>query len=90
MTLNERHAYHCQHSQAEIFWKVNDSRVVNLVDIPLGISISIDTVPDGGRVYTLTIGGRPEHNRTTFLRVAVLNGVSTDIVTDTVMFLIQG
>ena len=81
--------YTCNHSETErITWMVNGSLLnveIFLTDI---IPNSIH-LPDGGRVYTLTIGGRPEHNGTTIQCSARLTNDST-VVTPSVTFFIQG
>ena len=68
VTLKETHVYTCNHSETErISWRVNDS-VSNDEIFPPQITPNIIAFPDGGRVYALTIiGGRPEHNATTYV-----------------------
>ena len=89
VTLEERHYYTCNHSETErITWRVNGS-LLNVEIFPPGIDPSIIAFSDGGRVYTLTIGGRLEHNTTTIQCLAQLGDGST-VVTPSVKFLIQG
>ena len=51
---------------------------------------SIIPFPDSSRLYTLTIGGRPEHNSTTIQCVASFSNGSNPEVTPVALFLIQG
>ena len=86
-----RHTYYCNHSQTNrIFWQLNGVKILSF-NVPPGVSISSDITPDGGRVPTLTIGGRPELNETAIQCVAELelDGTS-NVVTPEVVFLIQG
>ena len=79
----------CNHSETiNIFWRVNGSRLS--VDIFLvGINDGIQSLPGGGRVYTLEIGGRLEHNATTIQCSARLSDGS-EVTTPSVLFLMQG
>lgn len=87
VTLKERHTYYCHHSQTdEITWQLNGSRIVNFRDIPTGVSPDSRISPDGGTIYTLTIGGLSKHNGTTIQCVAG----TPPVVTPAVTFLIQG
>ena len=89
MTIAERHVYICNHSETiQVFWRVNGSRLY--IDIfPVDIDTTPLELPDGGRVYTLTIGGRLEHNGTTIQCLARLSDGST-VMTSNVSFYIQG
>ena len=89
VTLKDRHVYMCNHSETErITWRVNGS-LLNVDIFSPGIDPTIIAFPDGGRVYTLTIGGRAEHNGTTIQCLAQLEGGST-MMSKSVIFLIQG
>lgn len=89
VTLEETHVYMCNHSETQsIIWRVNSS-VLNIEIFPPGIIPNIIAFPDGGRVYTVTVGGRPEHNATIIQCSARLLNGST-MVTPNVIFLIQG
>ena len=88
VTSEERRVYMCNHSATErITWRVNDS-LLNVDIFPQEITPNIIPLPGGGRVYTLTIGGRPEHNATTIQCSARLLNGST-VVTPSVIFFIQ-
>ena len=89
VTLEERYTYMCNHTQPDrIFWLINDSQL-NVDIFPLNVATVINPLPDGGRVYTLTIGGRPEHNATTIQCVANSSDGSLEAAPN-VTFLIQG
>ena len=89
VTLEETHVYMCNHSETEIImWRVNGS-LLNVDIYPTDIIPNNIRLPDGGRVYTLTIGGRPEHNATTIQCSARLMNDST-VMTPSVTFFIQG
>ena len=79
----------CNHSETiNIFWRVNGSRL--RIDIfPLGIDDGIDSLPGGGRVYTLTIGGRLKHNATT-IQCSARFSDGSEVTTPSVSFFIQG
>lgn len=91
MTLNERHTYRCNHTQTNrISWWVNGSQL-NAEIFPLNIRTAIVPVSNGSRVYTLTIGGLPEHNDTTIqCRTNDDDDGLIHEATSTVKFLIQG
>ena len=79
----------CNHSETErIIWRVNGS-LLNVEIFPFEITPNNIPLPDGGRVYTLTIGGRPENNATTIQCSARLMSGSI-VVTPNVTFYIQG
>ena len=89
VTMEERHVYMCNHSETNnIFWRVNGS-ILNVEIFPIEIDASTRQLPDGGRVYTLEIGGRLEHNATTIQCSARLSSGST-VTTPSVSFFIQG
>ena len=46
--------------------------------------------PNGNKVYTLMIGGMFEHNETTIQCVATFDDGSNPVMTQTVLFLMQG
>ena len=89
VTMEERHVYLCNHSETiNVFWRVNGSRL--RIDIfSVGIDDGIDSLPGGGRVYTLEIGGRLDHNATTIQCSARLSDGS-EVMSPSVLFLIQG
>ena len=89
VTMEERHVYLCNHSETiNIFWRVNGS--ILYVDIfPIEIDPRTLVLPGGGRVYTLEIGGRLEHNATTIQCSARLSDGS-EVTTPSVLFLVQG
>ena len=91
VTMEERHVYMCNHSQADrIFWRVNDGVLGSEVDPP-NVATEPISLPGGGRVYTLTIGGLPEHNETSIQCSAAFDDESIpEQVTPKVTFLIQG
>ena len=65
VTMEERHVYMCNHSETTIlFWTVNGS-ILNFEIFPIEIDASTRQLPGSSRVYTLEIGGRLDHNRTT-------------------------
>ena len=79
----------CNHSETNnIFWRVNGSRL-NVEIFPIGIVTNTRQLFGGGRVFTLTIGGRLEHNATTIHCSARLSDGST-MTTPSVLFLMQG
>ena len=82
------YTFYCNHSQnARISWKLNGT-TFEFLDFPPDIDGSSESIPGGGRVYTLTLRGLPEYNGTRVQCVAELNGVSVD--TSPATFLIQG
>ena len=90
VTMEERHVYICNHSQTDqISWRVNGS-LLNVDIFPLNVATDIILLPGGGRVYTLTIGGLPEHNETTIRCSATFSDRTPLKVTPQVIFLIQG
>ena len=90
MTSAERHVYVCNHSKTNnIIWRVNGS-IPNVEIFPLEIPVRTISLPDGGRVSTLEIGRRPEHNGTTIQCSAILGGGSTVETTPAVSFFMQG
>ena len=89
VTVEERHVYMCNHSETiNIFWRVNGS-ILNVEIFPIDIVANTLPLPGGGRVYTLEIGGRLEHNATTIQCSARLSDGS-EVTTPSVFFLIQG
>ena len=68
---------------------MNGSRL-NIEIFPLNIGSAIVPLPNGRRVYTLTIGGLPEHNGTTIQCIANSDDDSIHEATSIVKFLIQG
>ena len=61
------------------------------VDIfPLNVITDDYSLPGGGTVSTLTIGGLPEHNETTVRCAAIYDNRSIPVVSPNVTFLIQG
>ena len=71
---------------------LGDARIPHrlIVEIfPVGINSVTLQLPGGGRVYTLEIGGRLEHNDTTIQCSARLSDGSI-VTTPSVLFLIQG
>ena len=90
MTSTERHVYTCNHSETNnIIWRVNGS-ILNVEIFLLEIAVSTISLPDGGRVYTLEIGGHPEHNETTIQCSAILGRGSIIETTPAVSFFMQG
>ena len=90
VTLEETHTYRCNHTQTDrISWQVNGSRL-NVEIFPLNIATEIIQLPDGSRVYTLTIGSLSEHNDTTIQCIAQIDDGSIREATSIVKFLIQG
>ena len=90
VTMRERHVYMCNNSATDrIIWRVNGS-VLWVEIFPQSFDNSIIPLPGGGRLYTLTVGGHPEHNATTIQCVATFNNGSNPEVTPTALFLIQG
>ena len=72
-----------------MFWRVNGSELGG-DEFWIGIVTHTVDLPHGdGRVYTLTIGGRLEHNTTTIQCSARLSDGST-VTTPSVSFFIQG
>ena len=89
VTMEERHVYMCNHSETiNIFWRVNGSRL-NVEIFPIEIDVHTLQLPGGGRVYILTIGGRPDHNVTTIQCSARLSSGS-EVMTPSVSFFMQG
>ena len=79
----------CNHSETiNVFWRVNGS-VLRVEIFPVDIDPVTLVLPGGDRVYTLTIGGRLEHNSTTIQCSARLSGGS-EVTTPSVLFLMQG
>ena len=90
VTMEKRHVYMCNHSQTNsISWRVNSSSL-NVDIFPPNAATETISLPGGGRVYTLTIGGLPEHNETTIQCLATFSNGSSPDVTPPVTFLIQG
>ena len=90
VTSTERHVYMCNHSKTNyIIWRVNGS-IPNVEIFPLEMPVRTIPLPNGGRVYTLEIGGRPEHNETTIQCSAILGGGSTVKTTPSMSFFMQG
>ena len=89
VSLEERYTYMCNNSKTNrIYWRVNNSRLS--VDIfPAKIDPAIILLSNGSRLHTLTIGGLPEHNKTTIQCVAELVDRSVE-ETPVVTFLMQG
>ena len=89
VTVEERHVYMCNHSETNsVFWRVNGS-IPDIETFPIDIVAKIFELPGGGRVSTLTIGGRLEHNATTIQCSARLSDGS-EVMTPSVLFLMQG
>ena len=79
----------CNHSETiNVFWRLNGSRL-RVEIFPVGIDDDIHELPDGGRVYTLEIGGRLEHNATSIQCLAQLADGST-VMMASVLFFLQG
>ena len=88
--MEERHVYMCNHSATDkISWRVN-GRVLGIDISPLNVTSDIISLPGGGRVSTLTIGGLPEHNETTIRCAAIFDNRSIPVVSPNVNLLIQG
>ena len=88
VTLGERHEYMCNVSTNNgVFWRVNGSRL-NVDIFPFDIVPTNNELADGGRVFVLTIGGRPEHNGTVIQCSTDLEG--SVLTTPSVSFFIQG
>ena len=69
-------------------WLINGSQL-NVDIFPTDIVTIATALPDGGRVFTLTIGGLLKHNQTSIqCQARLMNGSSA--VTPMVSFLIQG
>ena len=82
------YTFYCNHSQTTaISWKLNGT-TFDFVELPPGTDGGTESIPGGGRVYTLTLRGLPEHNGTIVQCIAELNDVSVE--TSTATFLIQG
>ena len=89
VTMEERHVYMCNHSETiNIIWRVNGS-IPNAEIFPTDINIVALDLPGGGRVSTLEIGGRLEHNATTIQCSARLSDGS-EVMTPSVFFFVQG
>ena len=89
VTMEERHVYMCNHSETiNVFWRLNGS-ILNVHIFPIRIDSVILELPGGGRVYTLEIGGRLEHNATTIQCSARLSDGS-EVTTPNVSFFMQG
>lgn len=87
VTLEERHTYRCLHPLADgITWRVNGRVLI----FPPNIDTSSETLPDGGRVYTLIIGGLIDHNETTIQCEAVRQDATVVAQSPEVIFQIQG
>ena len=81
----------CNHSQTTmISWQLN-GKVFNNVDFlpDPGMNVGIISDPGGGRVYTLTIGGLPEHNEIAIECVATFDNDFTEVASRAI-FLLQG
>lgn len=90
VTMEQRHVYVCNNSATDrITWRVNGSVLWTEI-FPQSFVDSIIRFPDSGRLYTLTIGGRPEHNATTIQCVASFSDGSNPEMTSVALFLIQG
>ena len=90
MTMMETHTYKCNHSRTNmITWRVNGSQL-NVEIFPPNIDPKIIQLSDGGRVYTLTIGGLSQHNETTIQCVARFSGLVSPLVSPMTTFLMQG
>ena len=88
--MKQRHTYMCNHSQTDrILWRVNGG-VLGVEIFLLNVATDIISLPGGGRVYTLTIGGLLEHNETNIQCIAAVDDGSTLEMTPPVTFLIQG
>ena len=72
-----------------VSWRVN-GRVLGVEIFPINVTFASISLPGGGTVYTLTIGGLIEHNETTIQCSAVFDEESLREVTPPVTFLIQG
>ena len=89
VTMEERHVYMCNHSETiNIFWRVNGS-ILNFEIFLIEVAIAALQLPGGGRVSTLTIGGRLRHNATTIQCSARLSD-GFIVTTPSVLFLMQG
>ena len=89
LTTEERHVYMCNHSETDkISWRVNDK--VLGIETFLNFTSGIISLPGGGRVYTLTVRGLPEHNETTIQCSAAFSDGSLPDVTPPVTLLTQG
>ena len=90
VTTEQRYVYICNNSATDrITWRVNGSVLWTEI-FPQSFEDSIIHFPDSSRLYTLTIGGRPEHNTTTIQCVASFRDGSNPEVTSVALFLIQG
>ena len=90
VTMKQRHTYTCNHLQAErILWRVNGG-VLGVENFSPNVTEGIISLPGGGRVNTLTIGGLSEHNETIIECSAVFDDGSLHELTPSVKFLIQG
>ena len=90
VTIEERYEYRCNHSQTiMINWRVNSSDL-GIETIPQKVDTSVVSFPNGGKVYTLTIGGLFEHNETTIQCIASFDDGSTPVMTPIVSFYTQG
>ena len=89
VALGSEYTYYCNHSQTiRIFWKLNGVMIDGL-PLPTGINSAINSVPGGGQVYTLTVGGLPLYNESRFQCVAsTVSGASVETPNST--FIIQG
>ena len=89
--VHNTYEYRCSHSETDrIFWIINGTRLVDIVPHPPSISTLTILLPSGELVYTLTIGGLPQHNGTTIQCLAESQDQLSTAVTPNAMFLIQG
>ena len=90
VTMEEQHVYICNHSATDrISWRVNGS-VLNHEIFPKNITSDSISLPEGGRIHKLTIGGHSEHNGTTIQCSAVFVNGSIPEVIHMVAFYTQG
>ena len=87
VTLKERHTYRCNHSQADgIVWRVNGRVLIH----PPNIATISESLPDGGVIYLLTIGGFTDHNGTTIHCEAIRDDETVIAKSPIAVFYIQG
>ena len=90
LAVGDTYTYKCNHSKTDLIsWRINQSVLGAEIFPPNVTNLSIH-FSDGRRVHTLTIGGLPEHNRTTIQCSAAFSNRQNPDMSPIVTFLTQG